>query len=116
MARRQHLTVILALAVTVFLTFTYLLSSASTGTGVPSVGSNGDDAAMPNLDLPSGVLGGGAIAPKLENATAKYVELLTLTNLPLLFAPTKDSNFQKANHVPATEPNSAARPGNSSTR
>lgn len=80
MARRQHLTAMLALAVIIFLLFTYTLSSSSTTTtgtvvsdGVAKTGDKSSDGATADLDLSSGVLTGGAIAPKLENATAKSV-------------------------------------------
>jgi hypothetical protein len=68
----------LALAVTVFLTFTYFLSTSSQGTvisdRIPGAEFKGGDAVAVDQDLSPGVLSGGAIAPKLENATAKYVD------------------------------------------
>ncbi|KAL1853546.1 hypothetical protein VTK73DRAFT_8996 [Phialemonium thermophilum] len=75
MARRQHLTLLVAAVVAVFLTFTYLLSPSSGGTTTLSGGSGSSSkdngASTSTADLPPGVLSGGAIAPKLENATAK---------------------------------------------
>ncbi|EXF77390.1 Erv1/Alr family protein [Colletotrichum fioriniae PJ7] len=81
MARRQHLTLMVLLAVVAFFSVSYLFSS---GTGEPSspappaaavplkgdsVSSSGD---TPDLGhISSSILSGESIAPKLENATAK---------------------------------------------
>lgn len=65
MARRQHVTVLFALAVVMLITFSYMLSSparAALNSGIKPIA---------DMDLPPDLLAGGAIAPKLENATAK---------------------------------------------
>ena len=81
MARRQHVTLLAVLVVAVFLTFAYLISSSSTGPSDPTdrviggglLRGDNDGNPSPGSDIPPDVLNGGTIAPKLENATAKYV-------------------------------------------
>lgn len=59
------------------ITLSYMLSSSASSRGlsradiVSARPGKGSKAGALDLDLPSGVLTGGAIAPKLENATAK---------------------------------------------
>ena len=79
MARRQHLTLMVALVVLGFLSLTYLMSAspssrypdagllrqAHDGTGIVKEADKAD------FGLPSSILTGGSIAPKLENKTAK---------------------------------------------
>ncbi len=81
MARRQHLTLVVALAAVGFLTILYLMSSSPTA-HYPKAEllKQADDrtdiareAASADFGLSSSILTGGAIAPKLENKTAKYV-------------------------------------------
>ncbi|KAK0625412.1 ERV/ALR sulfhydryl oxidase domain-containing protein [Bombardia bombarda] len=69
MARRQHITLLLAFGAMVFLGMTYLMS----GTGITSPSPKDVfDADKPNLGVVlDSILTGGSIAPKLENATAK---------------------------------------------
>jgi hypothetical protein len=86
MPRRQHTSVTLALACIVFFTIYYLFSGSSSTTSYPSPG----DQVLPvkqvpaaagtksefalDIDaIPAGILEGESIAPKLENATLKYV-------------------------------------------
>ena len=80
MARRQHLTLSIALVVIVFLSISYLFSGSSdddftsprTSFKSPADNAGASDATDGELDhLPGGILTGGSIAPKLENATAK---------------------------------------------
>lgn len=82
MARRQHLTLMVILGVVAFLSLTWLMSSNSaSGTDAPFSpasftyeSAKGDKAASgqsADFGLPSSVLTGGAIAPKLGNETAK---------------------------------------------
>jgi len=64
MARRQHVTLTVAVGLLLFLAMTYMLSGGS-GEGF------GERETKLDLGLPDSVLTGGSIAPKLENATAK---------------------------------------------
>jgi hypothetical protein len=76
MARRQHIALIFALAVAAILTITYLTSSGASAdsfAGTRLAGGSGRAKDGGLGDLSPSVLTGGAIAPKLENATAKYV-------------------------------------------
>lgn len=75
MTRRQHLAATIILVVVVFLSFSYLMSRPSDA-DVPAKTSRGKslmkDAISSDLGgLSQDILIGGAIAPKLENATAK---------------------------------------------
>ena len=84
MARRQHLALTVVLALVVFFSISYLFTSTSSTPEtaiyrppVDNLGSSGDAQGF-QLDLdamPVGVLEGESIAPKLENATLKYVPL-----------------------------------------
>lgn len=67
---------------------------------------DGHDSGVDLSQIDSKILKGESIAPKLENATARY----------FFFFFSHDSlvQWQTAHHA-TTEPNSAARPGNSST-
>lgn len=85
MARRNHLTLMVALAVAIFLTISYLFSGPSTpARNVDTL--RPDELAVPlkhapegsrsefqvDMDaIPAGILEGESIAPKLENATLK---------------------------------------------
>ncbi|KAK4149589.1 hypothetical protein C8A00DRAFT_18747 [Chaetomidium leptoderma] len=83
MARRQHLTLTL-MAVMLFLSLTYVLSTRSSGSNYspmsvhddilgntePGRSSSGSGNNL-DSDLSDRILKGGSIAPKLENATAK---------------------------------------------
>lgn len=88
MARRQHLTLIVVLAVVAFLSLTWLMSGSPVDVNPPfspaspPLEKSGDDAkpvakvdSKPtekgDFGVPPSILTGGAIAPKLENATAK---------------------------------------------
>ena len=72
----RHLSAVVLLAVAAFLTFSYLMSPFSstprTPMGVP-VGGSSAGLTTDFGAIPENVLHGGSIAPKLENATAKYV-------------------------------------------
>jgi FAD-linked sulfhydryl oxidase len=94
MARRSHLTLTVALAVAIFITISYLFSSPAPQQVAPL---RHDEPAAPlrhapedsrsdfkpaesksefsvDMDtIPAGILDGESIAPKLENATLKYV-------------------------------------------
>ncbi len=72
MARRPHITLMLVVGVTFFLFLTYHMSGSSVER-IPlgSASGSGGTKSKASLDLPDSVLTGGAIAPKLENATAK---------------------------------------------
>lgn len=103
MARRQHVTLTL-LAVTVFLSLVYFMSGGRSKTeyevqlqyddfgpsdyDTPAEAPSGSDglvdASKPSLDLSDRILTGGSIAPKLANATAKYVALSSLPSSPLV--------------------------------
>lgn len=87
MARRQHLTVTVALALVVFFFFTYMFSGPSGAASTMQYAQN-DQPAVPlkqappdsrsefaiDMDsLPTSLLEGESIAPKLENKTLKYV-------------------------------------------
>jgi len=116
MARRQHLTLTLV-AVMFFLVLTYHMSSRSSDEHSPlrahdqtvgytefpkgSSGSGSD----PVPGISDSILQGGSIAPKLENATAKYAAQFFPSTLPKLTC------------LPCyPEPNWAAPLGSSSTR
>lgn len=78
MARRHHATVMIAVAVMALITLSYLISSpTSVAPRIQSLdessgrSSGKGTTAAPDVDLPSDVLTGGVIAPKLGNATAK---------------------------------------------
>ncbi|KAB5522114.1 ERV/ALR sulfhydryl oxidase domain-containing protein [Coniochaeta sp. 2T2.1] len=77
MARRQHVTVLFALAVMALITLSYMMSSSSSTPRIPSPdefssGSSGrSTTSNKNVEVPEDVLTGGVIAPKLANATAK---------------------------------------------
>jgi FAD-linked sulfhydryl oxidase len=91
MARRQHLTVTVVMVVLVLFFLTYFLSStpsdrnpiaiAKPGAQSGKYSGKGDGAAnLPDLGgISESVLTGGSIAPKLENKTAKYVDLGVLS-------------------------------------
>lgn len=71
-----------ALAVMALITFSYMLSSSSDPPRIPtpdefSGRSSGKDVIpAQHVEVPSNVLSGGVIAPKLENATAKYAPVV----------------------------------------
>lgn len=93
MGRRQHLTYTIALGLLIFISISYLLSGNGDQPGRSPYPSNDDklaanQPAVPvktapegsgsefkvDLDaIPVGILEGDSIAPKLENATLKYV-------------------------------------------
>jgi hypothetical protein len=81
MARRQHVTVLFALAVMALITLSYMISSSGSAQRIPSPdefsGRSSGNGIVPaqHVDVPPDVLSGGVIAPKLENATAKYVQV-----------------------------------------
>lgn len=94
MARRTPISAIILLAVLAFFSITYLFSSSGSGSSA-SFGSGAAKAAAPlvkdssadTVDLgavDSGILLGESIAPKLENATLKYVSLLNTLSSQLL--------------------------------
>ncbi|KAF4876401.1 FAD-linked sulfhydryl oxidase ERV2 [Colletotrichum siamense] len=77
MARRQHLSLMVILAVVAFFSISYLFSGSSPDAPSPAaaplkgdtISSSGD---MPDLGhISNSILSGESIAPKLENATAK---------------------------------------------
>lgn len=62
MAKRQHVTALFAVVVMAFITLSYMFSSSDNAAQrMPSI----------EIDVSPNVLTGGAIAPKLGNATAK---------------------------------------------
>ncbi|EFQ35527.1 Erv1/Alr family protein [Colletotrichum graminicola] len=79
MARRQHLSLMVLLAVVVFFSISYLFSSSTSEPSSPAPppaaaakGDSPESADMPDLDhISASILTGESIAPKLENATAK---------------------------------------------
>lgn len=103
MARRQHLTLSL-FAFMVFLALTYFMSTGNSkveyGTVARpddsfshadhssggSAGSNVPSEGNPALGISERILTGGSIAPKLENATAKYAHFFLLA-FPLCLSP-----------------------------
>jgi hypothetical protein len=64
-----------ALAVMALITLSYMLSSPSSAPRVPSADeyTGRSSGSSQHVDVAPSVLSGGVIAPKLENATAKYV-------------------------------------------
>lgn len=79
MTRRQHLSAIVVLAIVAFFSVSYLFSSgirdgtSSHSAPAPLVKDSTPAAAFDIGTIDSNILVGGSIAPKLENATAKYV-------------------------------------------
>ncbi|KOS18738.1 FAD-linked sulfhydryl oxidase ERV2 [Escovopsis weberi] len=79
MARRQHLTLLLVLAVALLLSISYYFSADRALARAPAAlrpAPDEDARAVGHFavdigDLPSGILSGDSIAPKLENATLK---------------------------------------------
>ncbi|RSL40588.1 hypothetical protein CEP53_013271 [Fusarium sp. AF-6] len=79
MARRQHLTLTFVLVLSVFFTLSYFFSGPSSsatprlndGLDVPLKDTPRSEFAADLDSLPSGLLDGASIAPKLENATLK---------------------------------------------
>jgi hypothetical protein len=86
MARRQHLSVTIVLALVVFFIISFFFTGSSSssypeGNGhvVPIKDAPADSKSefvVALEDMPAGVLDGESIAPKLENATLKYVSTL----------------------------------------
>jgi FAD-linked sulfhydryl oxidase len=77
MARRQHLTLMVVLTVLALLSLSYLFSSSEDHQPEVLVNkhaptSSKSDGQADLGSIPDGILKGGSIAPKLENATAKY--------------------------------------------
>ena len=88
MARRPHITLMLVVGVILFVFTTYMLSSSgssgvvqhsepldlggSSGSG-DHKSASGDGGSKSAFGISDNILKGGSIAPKLENATAKYV-------------------------------------------
>lgn len=116
----RHVSVVAILAITALLFFS--LRSFGDRTGVapqvfnapkaegaqvvaPPGGEAGGGAKMAGIDTSSSFLTGSAIAPKLENATAKYVESCRA----------KPEARGQALMIPCPGPNSGARPGSFST-
>lgn len=87
MARRQHLTLLVALAIAAFLSISYLFGRDDRELAVtlPRVKDGALSATASAVDLfgevPSGILAGGSIAPKLKNETAKYARTGTASQL-----------------------------------
>lgn len=82
MARRQHLTLSVLLGVCLFFSITYLFSGSSSHhvdrIPAPKSESPAESRSQFKVDLPdmpASLLEGESIAPKLENATLKYVSL-----------------------------------------
>ncbi|KAK2024570.1 Erv1/Alr family protein [Colletotrichum zoysiae] len=80
MARRQHLSLMVLLAVVVFFSVSYFFSTGSREPSLPAppaaaAAVKGDSSASGDISelghISSSILSGGSIAPKLENATAK---------------------------------------------
>lgn len=122
MARRQHLTLTVVLAFLGFMTFTWFMSSSNPAGSDPfsvatqydtteslKKGSSGSSLSTGSVDFGLGdsILGGGAIAPRLGNETAKYV-LLLKTILEI-----REQIADKSTNAGV---NWAVQPGNSSTR
>jgi hypothetical protein len=88
MARRQHLTLTFILVLGAFFTLSYFFSGPSRSVLLPKFQ---NDVELPLKEaprsefaadlgaLPEGLLSGNSIAPKLENATLKYVLIDFLT-------------------------------------
>ena len=113
MARRTPISAIIILAVLAFFSITYLFSSsdsspsASFGSGAAKApaaplvkDSSTDPVELGQID--SNILIGESIAPKLENATLKYVHRVT-------------ARWCFLSNKSISEPNSVAPPGSSST-
>ncbi|KAH8881320.1 Erv1/Alr family protein, partial [Thozetella sp. PMI_491] len=76
MARRQHVTLIIGLAVVTFLTISYLFSGSTTegyalDLSAPAASNNKVDYKADLGVISDSILKGGSIAPKLGNETAK---------------------------------------------
>ena len=82
MARRPHITLMFVVGVILFVFTTYMLSTSGSSAetqhsesfdlGDHKIASH-DDGSKPPFGISDNILKGGSIAPKLENATAKYV-------------------------------------------
>ena len=73
MARRQHITLSLGILVVFFMIVTYFMSPGTSSAFIPTPdNSPSNKVKQPDLGLSDSILKGGSIAPKLENATAKY--------------------------------------------
>lgn len=88
MARRQHFSLMVILTLVAFFSVTYLFSSGASSGGFdgPSAPLAKDSVTSGGLDLghiDGSILSGGSIAPKLENATAKYALLDPCSFFPL---------------------------------
>ena len=120
MARRQHITLIVVIAVLTFLGATYLWSGKSTdGYSLEFSPSNGSGSKADLGAITDNILKGGSIAPKLGNETAKYVfsssfspPCLIASHRRLSFVPLEIWRLTRS----FSEPNSGGRPGNSSTQ
>lgn len=89
MARRQHLTATILLAVVLFFSISYFLSGSSSHDVDRILASVADSKPEFKVDLsgmPASLLDGESIAPKLENATLKYVSVYILTYAALPFS------------------------------
>lgn len=81
MARRQHLTLLVALAIATFLSISYLFGGGNRELSLMQQGAkDGTSSAAASTgdlvgEVPNSILSGGSIAPKLKNETAKYVHL-----------------------------------------
>ncbi len=126
MARRQHITLMVALVICGLLTLSWIMSGTSTARYPKAELLNRPDAktdivkeqskvASGDGGLSTSILTGGSIAPKLENATAKYADTLPLCSYVHWISPTSVLRANKP-FSPKLEQNSAAPPGSSSTR
>jgi FAD-linked sulfhydryl oxidase len=77
MPRRQHVTIFTIIAVAAFLTFSFWWTFRTHGVPPSDADTKYPSSAIPQepVLIDDGILRGAATAPKLENATLKYVPL-----------------------------------------
>jgi hypothetical protein len=76
MARRQHLTLSILLVVLLFFSISYFFSGSSSHDVDRIPAESKSEFKVDLSGMPSSLLDGESIAPKLENATLKYVPAL----------------------------------------
>lgn len=87
----RHITVLIAIVVAGFILLSFTTSSLGSLGSAPKLMHDVDIARDTKSEekadfsaLSSNILEGGSIAPKLENATAKYVSLVFIFHCPIL--------------------------------